>query len=184
MHWKDWCWSLSSSTLATWCEELTHWKRPHAGKDWRQEEKGMAEDGMVGQHHLLNGHEFGHALGIGDGQGSLACCSPWGCKESDTTKRLNRRDESSKYSCHSYIFWMSWSLPLLQGWFPYSGKESVRKCVLCLVYQVWSRHTFPWTNYTSFNQNLAGFLKLSLSLWPTNFREDWQKQYKNCTLAI
>ena len=116
--------------------------------------------------------------------GSLACCSPWSCKESDTTKRLNRRDESSKYSCHSYIFWMSWSLPLLQGWFPYSGKESVRKCVLCLVHRVWSRHTFPWANYTSFNQNLAGFLKLSLSLWPTNIREDWQKQYKNCTLAI
>ena len=62
---------------------------------------------MTGRIHLLNGHEFGQALGVGDGQGSLACCSPWGCKESDTTKRLNGRDESSKYSCHSYIFWMS-----------------------------------------------------------------------------
>ena len=170
-----------------WRYDVKNWligKDTNAGKDWRQEEKGTAEDEMVGWHHLLNGPEFEQALGIGDGHGSLACCSPWGCKESDTTERLNRTDESSKYSCHSYIFWMSWSLPLLQGWFPYGGKESVRKCVLCLVYQMWSRHRFPWENYMSFNQNLAGFLKFSLCLWATNFREDWQKQYKNWTLAI
>ena len=47
------------------------------------------EDEMVGWHHQLNGHEFEQALGVGDGQGSLACCSPWGHKESDTTERLN-----------------------------------------------------------------------------------------------
>ena len=44
------------------------------------------EDEMVGWHHRLNGHEFEQASGVGDGQGSLACCSPWGCKESDTTE--------------------------------------------------------------------------------------------------
>ena len=55
-------------------------------------EKGMAEDDMVGWHHRLDGHEFEHALGVGDGQGSLACCSPWGRKESDMTERLNRSD--------------------------------------------------------------------------------------------
>jgi len=104
-----------------------------------------------------------------------------GCKESDMTERLNRTDESSKYSCHSIFFGWVEAFPC---WFPYSGKESVRKCVLCLVYQVWSRHTFPWANYTSFNQNLAGVLKLSLTLWATNLREDRQKQYKNWTLAI
>ena len=49
----------------------------------------MTEDEMVGCHHHLNGHEFEQALGIGDGQGSLACCSPLGCKESDTTEPLN-----------------------------------------------------------------------------------------------
>ena len=64
-------------------------KYPDAEKDWRQEEKGTTEDKMVGWHHWCNGHEFGQALGVGDGQGSLACCSPWGCKESDMTKRLN-----------------------------------------------------------------------------------------------
>ena len=60
-------------------------KDPDAGKDWRWEEKGMTEGEMVGCHHWLEGHEFEQALGIGDGQGDLACCSPWGCKESDTT---------------------------------------------------------------------------------------------------
>ena len=54
-----------------------------------QEEKGMTEGEMVGWHHQLNGHEFGQALGVGDGQGSLTCCSPGGCTESDTTERLN-----------------------------------------------------------------------------------------------
>ena len=47
------------------------------------------EDEMVGQHHRLNGHGFEQVLGVGEGQGNLACCSPWGCKESDTTEQLN-----------------------------------------------------------------------------------------------
>ena len=49
----------------------------------------MTENEMVGGHHRLNGHEFDQASGVDDGQGSLACCSPWGCQESDTTERLN-----------------------------------------------------------------------------------------------
>ena len=52
-------------------------KDPDAGKDRRQEEKGTTEGKMVGWHHRINGHEFEHAPGVGDGQGSLACCSPW-----------------------------------------------------------------------------------------------------------
>ena len=56
-------------------------KDPDAGWDWGQEEKGRREDEMVGWHHQLNGHEFEKTLGVGDGQGSLACCNPWGCKE-------------------------------------------------------------------------------------------------------
>ena len=51
-----------------------------------QEEKGTIEDEMVGWHPRLNGHEFEQAPGDGDGQGNLACCSPWGCKELDTTE--------------------------------------------------------------------------------------------------
>ena len=65
------------------------WKDPDAGKDWRQEEKWTTEDEMVRWHHRLNGYEFEQALGVGDGQGNLACCSPWGHKESDTAELLN-----------------------------------------------------------------------------------------------
>ena len=63
-------------------------KDPDAGKDWRQE-KGTTEDEVVGWHHELDGHEFEQGPGVGEGQGSLACCSPWGRKESDTTEWLN-----------------------------------------------------------------------------------------------
>ena len=65
------------------------WKDPDAGKDWGQEEKGPTEDEMVGWHHRLSGHGFGWTLGVGDGQGGLACCSSWGHKELDMTEWLN-----------------------------------------------------------------------------------------------
>ena len=61
-------------------------KDPEAGKDRRQEEKQVTEEEMVGWHHRLNGHEFEPAPGDGEGQGSLARCSPCGCEESDTTE--------------------------------------------------------------------------------------------------
>ena len=57
-------------------------------EDWRQEEKGRTEDEMVGWHHQLDRYEFEWTPGVGDGQGGLACCSPWGHKESDTTEWL------------------------------------------------------------------------------------------------
>ena len=63
-------------------------EKTDAGKDWRQEEKWVTEDEMVGWHHRLDGHEFELAPGDGEGQGSLACCSPWGQKESDMTEQL------------------------------------------------------------------------------------------------
>ena len=74
-----------------WSPDAKNWltgKDPDAGKDWRQE-NGTIEDEMVGRHHRLDGHEFEQAPGVGDGQGSLACCDSWGHKESDTTERLN-----------------------------------------------------------------------------------------------
>ena len=73
-------------------------KDPDAWKDWRQEEKEMTEDEMVGWHHWLDGHEFEWAPGVGDGQRSLACCSPWGRKESDMTVRLNWTHRCSNVS--------------------------------------------------------------------------------------
>ena len=75
-----------------------------AGKDWRQEEKGTTEDEMVGWHHQFNGQEFEQALGVGDGQGSLVCCSPWGFKESDTTEQL--RWLTSLQNRYYYLFYI------------------------------------------------------------------------------
>ena len=75
-----------------WPPDAKSWvigKDPDSGKDWRQEEMGTTEDGMVGWHHWLDGHEFEQPLGVGDGQGSLGCCSPWGSKDSDTTEWMN-----------------------------------------------------------------------------------------------
>ena len=68
-YWKEWCWSWNSNTLATWWEELTQWKKPWC---WER---------------LKAGGEGDHR-----GQGSLACCSPWGCRESDMTERLNHNN--------------------------------------------------------------------------------------------
>ena len=65
------------------------WKDPDAGRDWGQEEKRMTEEEMVGWHHRHNGCGFGWTMGVGDGQGRLACCSSWGRKESDMTEWLN-----------------------------------------------------------------------------------------------
>ena len=84
-------------TPILWPPDAKNWltgKDPDAGKDWGQE-KGKTEDEMVGWHHWLNGHGFGWTPGVGDGQGSLACCSPWGRKELDTTERLNWTEAAS-----------------------------------------------------------------------------------------
>ena len=67
-------------------------KDSDAGRDWGQEEKGTIEDEMTRWHHRLDGHEFEWTPGIGDGQGGLVCCDSRGCKESDTTERLNWTD--------------------------------------------------------------------------------------------
>ena len=70
-----------------WPSDSKNWrfrKDPGAGKDGRQEKKGTTDE-MVEWHHRLSGHEFEQALGDGERQGSLVCCYPWGCKESDTT---------------------------------------------------------------------------------------------------
>ena len=75
-----------------WPPDAKNWliaKDPDAGKYWRQEEKGMREDEMVGWCHRMNGHEFEQVPGVTDGQKSLACCSPQGSKESDMTKWVN-----------------------------------------------------------------------------------------------
>ena len=91
--WTD----LEAETSIIWPPDVKSWltgKDLDAGKDWRQEKKGTTEDGMVGWRHRLDGHGFEQALGVGNGQGSLVRCSPWGCKESDTNELLNWADFS------------------------------------------------------------------------------------------
>ena len=86
--WKDWYWSWNSNTMATWCEELTHLKRPWC---WERLKVGEGDDRGwdVWMASLTWWTGVEQALGVGDGQGSLVCCSLWGCKESDKTKWLN-----------------------------------------------------------------------------------------------
>ena len=84
--------NAEAETPVLWPPDAKNWlpgKDPDVGKDWRWEEKGTTEDKMVGWHHWLDGHEFEKALGVGDGQGSLVRCSPWGYKELDTSEQLN-----------------------------------------------------------------------------------------------
>ena len=86
-----------AEALILWPPNVKSWligkkkKNPNVGKDWRQEEKGMTEDEMVGWHHWLNGHEFEQAPGGGEGQGGLGCCTPRGHKELDMTEWLNKQ---------------------------------------------------------------------------------------------
>ena len=81
-----------AETPILWPPDVKNWligKDPNAGKDCGPEEKRTTEDEMVGWHHRLSGQEFEQAAGVSDGQGSLAYCSPWSCKESDMTEWLN-----------------------------------------------------------------------------------------------
>ena len=103
-----------TETPILWPPNVKNWltgKDPDAGKDWRQEEKGMMENEMVGWHHWLDGHEFEHALGVGNAQGSLECCRPCGHKESDTTEWLNWLTvlHAKPQSVLSLNLWMLWT---------------------------------------------------------------------------
>ena len=112
----DWAPNTSLFTF-TWCKELTHWKDPNAVKDWGQEEKAAKKNELLGWHHWLYGHEFEQTPGDGEGQGSLVCHSPWGCrvrhnwateqqrvplaqgsrKSTNLQKNLNSRQDSIPY---------------------------------------------------------------------------------------
>ena len=132
-----------TETPILWPPDAKSWligKDPDAGKNWGQEEKGMTEDEMVGWHHWLDGHGFGWTPGVGDGQGGLACCGSWGCKESDTTERLNWTELNwmqdmwvqslsqedpleNEMATHSNI--LAWEIPwTVHGYSPKGCKES------------------------------------------------------------
>ena len=88
-----------AKTPILWPLDVKSWligKDPDAGKDWRQEEKGTIENEIVGWHHWLNGREFEQASGVGDGQGSLVCYSPWSHKDLEPTEWLNWTDRATQ----------------------------------------------------------------------------------------
>ena len=98
-----------AETPILWPPDAKNWlirKDLDAAQEWRQEEKGTTEDEMVGWHHWLDGQEFEQAPGAGNGHRSLACCSPWGRKESDKTEGLNWTE-------------LNWC------------RESMRRCIFC-----------------------------------------------------
>ena len=116
------------------------WKDPDAGKYWGQEEKGTAEDKMVGWHHQLNGYGFGWSPGVGDGHGGLVCCGSWGCK---SRTRLSNRTEliRSELSCsHSHLFWgiLWFSLLFIQWSVGYSEAYCLASmcCIFCCFFPV------------------------------------------------
>ena len=97
--------------LVVCCKQLTHWKSPWCCRKLREKEKTVSEDDMARWHHRCNGHEPGQTLGDGEEQRGLECCSPWGCKELDTTGQLNNnnwrkpwygRTNTSQYSLKPY----------------------------------------------------------------------------------
>ena len=96
----DWSDIAAAAAAGTSSKNWLIGKDSDAGRDWGQEEKGTTEDEMAGWHPWLNGRESECTQGVGDGQGGLACCDSWGCKESDTTERLNwteLKDDRRKY---------------------------------------------------------------------------------------
>ena len=102
VHPKDWVFirrtDAEASAPILWLPDAKSWligKAPDAGKDWGQEEKGTTEDKMAGWHHWLYEHGFRWTPGVGDGQGGLPCYGSWGCRESDTTERLNWTEQCS-----------------------------------------------------------------------------------------
>ena len=109
-----------AETPVLWPPLVKSWlivKDLDAGRDWGQEEKVMTEDEMAGWHHQLNAHEFEWNLGVGDGQGGLACCNAWGHKELDTTEQLNWTDIKKKkkiVNLHQYMF--AWKITTLYSW--------------------------------------------------------------------
>ena len=140
---------VEAETSILWPPDAKNWligKDPDAGKDWGQEEKGTAEDEMVGWHHQHNGHGFGWTAGVRNGQGGLACCSSWDHKELDTTKWLNWTE-------------LNWALGIVVCLFAcfFFSPEAVHFGVLIQLNNLksiyvnpqqvnkWKRKPFPWT---------------------------------------
>ena len=153
-----------------WLSYAKSWligKDSDAGRDWGQEEKGMTEDEMAGWHHWLHGHEFKWTPAVGYGQGGLACCSSWGCKESDTTEWLNWTElnwwppsvdtkPTLNLSCSAHSFHVS---SQMYSW----HKSHTRQCVWVSSAGSWLWDFFAicmwlWSVTWAYTQALSGSL--------------------------
>ena len=146
-------------------------KYSDAGKGWRQEEKGMREDEMVGWHHQLNAHGTEQALGDGKQQGNLLCCSPWGCKQSDMTEWQNNNNNT-----HSMDIRKLWKIVKdREAW--HTAVHGVAKSQTQLS---------DWTTITQVTQQLRICLPLFLPwlLWPTLPKLCWIVVVRVGTLVL
>ena len=154
-----------AETPILWPPNVKNWligKDPDIWKDWRQEEKGMTE--MIGWHHRLDGDEFEQALGVGNGQGSLACCSPWGHKQSDTTE------------------WLNWT----ETCFPSGIKYRRSRDRLHVRNQYLTNHLSFWLQNVAWKDNqhsskwpgLLLFMRLDISPQFAKYRISWQLKFK------
>ena len=129
----------------SWLDGITDSMDMSLSKLW---EKGVTEDELVGWHHWLNGHEFEQTLGDSEGQGNLACCSPWGCKELDTTEQLNNNNNKTMkttateyglhlhYSLNHSVWFFGTSnqrrhneyILLISGWRALQNREMATQC--------------------------------------------------------
>ena len=120
-----------AETPILWPPDVKNWlirKNPDAGEAWRQEEKGMTEDEMVGWRHRLDGREFEEASGVGDGQGSLVCCSPWDLRVSDTTEWLKWTELIINVCYLKLEFW--WFFSHVSRGFPGSFTSHDMDCII------------------------------------------------------
>ena len=124
-----------------WPPEVKSWligKDPDDGKDWGQEEKGMTEDEMVWWHHQLDGHEFEQAPGVGDGQGNLVCCSPWGCKVGhDWVTQLKWRAQLSADSELQLLYFVESPASEIKLLCRFHSFNIRGECVLCIYSMCW-----------------------------------------------
>ena len=130
------------------------WKDPDDGIDWMQEENRTTEDELVGWHHWLDGDEFEPSLRDGEGQGSLACCSPWGCEESDMTEWLNNKLLFIFIDVITPIFWNFFSF--LDVW-------TALKVKVKSLSHVWLSCDFM--DYSPPSSSVYGILKAKILEW-------------------
>ena len=183
--------NAETETPILWPPDAKSWhigKDPDAGKDLRQQQKGMTEDEMGGWHYWLYGCEFVQAPGVGDEQGSLACCSPWGHKESDVPEQLNWTGQQKlTQHCESKVkvsnsLWPHGlntrvgSRSFLQGIFPTQGSNPGLPHCRQILYQLshkWSPRILEWVVCPFSSRSFQSRNRIGISCIAGGFFTNW-----------